>query len=84
MATYQEQIRRRAVEREAKEKAEAERLANQMTPEQIKNWRQILLHMVGPFALLMEDEMVQEFRDRIQARVHEELNAPSAAGDADK
>jgi DNA-binding FadR family transcriptional regulator len=77
MATYQEQIERLRLAREAKEKAEAELLAKQMTPEQIKNFRQVLAHMVGPYAYFMPDAMVQEFRDRIQER----LNAEAVAAD---
>jgi DNA-binding GntR family transcriptional regulator len=78
MATYQEQIERLRLAREAKEKAEAERLAKQMTPEQIKNFRQVLAHMVGPYAYIMPDAMVEEFRDRIQDRI----NAECAAADS--
>jgi hypothetical protein len=75
MATYQEQLERLRREREAKEKAEAERLAKQMTPEQIKNWRGILMNMgLGPYALIMPEEMVQEIRDRIQDRINAECS----------
>lgn len=74
MATYQEQLAKRAAEREAKAKAEAERVANQLNPEQIKMWRQVLVQFVGPFALIMPEPMVQEFRDRFQKRINRECS----------
>jgi hypothetical protein len=43
-----------------------------LTPEQIKNWRNILLGMIGPYALLMPDEEVQQIRDIMQANLSEE------------
>lgn len=78
MATYQEQLDRLRREREAKEKAEAERLAKLMTPEQIKNFRGVLAHMVGPYAYIMPDAMVEEFRDRIQDRINAECVPPDS------
>ena len=38
-----------------------------LTPEQIKNWRNVLASMLGPYAFIMPDEQVQKFRDRLQA-----------------
>lgn len=38
-----------------------------LTPEQIKNWRNVLLGMIGPYAMLMPDADVQMMRDRMQA-----------------
>ena len=38
-----------------------------LTPEQIKNWRTILVLQYGPYALIMPDEQVQLIRDRMQA-----------------
>ena len=72
MATYQEQLARRKAEREAKEKLEAERKARALSPEQIENWRKALTEIVGPFALVMPESMVQEFRDLIQQRLDRE------------
>ena len=40
-----------------------------LTPEQIKNWRNVLVGMVGPYALIMPDADVQKFRDRMQAKM---------------
>lgn len=67
MATYQEQLDKLRQQREAKEKAEAERLAGQLSPKQMKNWREVLVRIVGPYALIMPEAMVQEFRDRFNA-----------------
>ena len=69
MATYQQQLERLRYQREAREKAEAERKANQLTPEQIKHWRLVLCRIVGPGAMLIPDATVQEFRDRGGAKV---------------
>lgn len=75
MATYQEQIERNRKQREEREKAEAERKASQLGPEQIKLWRTVLAQMVGPFAHVMPEAMVQQFRDRIQERLDKEHTA---------
>lgn len=40
-----------------------------LTPEQIKNWRNVLAGMIGPYALLMPDEDVQAARDAAQSRL---------------
>ncbi len=40
-----------------------------LTPEQIKNWRNVLCTMIGPYALLMSDEQVQRIRDTMQQQV---------------
>ena len=61
MATYQEQIAKRAAEREAKTKAE----------DQLKNWRHVLAHMIGPYALIMPENMVRECWDLFQKRLAE-------------
>jgi hypothetical protein len=42
-----------------------------LTPEQIKNWRNALLGMIGPYALLMPDEEVQQMRDNMQSHFSE-------------
>jgi hypothetical protein len=39
-----------------------------MTPEQIKNWRDVLCGMVGPYALIMPEEMIVKFRDKFQEK----------------
>lgn len=40
-----------------------------LTQEQIKNWRTVLIGLVGPWALLMPDAEVQALRDEMQAQV---------------
>jgi hypothetical protein len=49
--------------------------SNKLTPEQIKNWRNVLLGMLGPYALLMPDEDVQKMRDNMQSHFSEPNNA---------
>lgn len=38
-----------------------------LTPEQIQNWRMVLCGMIGPYALIMPAEMVQEWKDKFQS-----------------
>jgi hypothetical protein len=40
-----------------------------LTPIQIENWRQVLCIFLGPLALYMSAEMVQEWKDKLQAQV---------------
>ena len=40
-----------------------------LTPEQIENWRQVLCGMIGPFALIIPAEMIQAYKDKLQAQV---------------
>lgn len=37
-----------------------------LTSKQIENWRNILLGMVGPYALLLTDAEIQQYRDKMQ------------------
>jgi hypothetical protein len=48
VATYQEQLDKLQRQREEREKAETESKARQLTPEQIKHWRMVLVNVVGP------------------------------------
>lgn len=41
-------------------------LQNTLSPEQIQNWRKALVLILGPYALIMPDELVQKFRDKMQ------------------
>ena len=43
-----------------------------MTKEQIKNFREVLCFMVGPYAFLMPDEQVVAMRDAMQTRINSE------------
>lgn len=45
--------------------------SDKLIPEQIKNWRNVLLGMIGPYALMMPDEDVQKMRDNMQAQFSE-------------
>lgn len=37
-----------------------------LTPEQIQNWRAVLCGLVGPYALLMTPEQIQQIRDKME------------------
>ncbi len=52
-------------------------LDGQMTPEQIQNWRTMLVGMIGPYALIMPDEEIQKFRDKLQAKVNIKNDLPN-------
>ena len=41
-------------------------MIDQLTDQQIENWRSVLVGIIGPYALLMPDEQVQALRDRYQ------------------
>ena len=69
MATYQEQIERNRLKAEMRKRKDAENAAKKLSPEQIKNWRQVLANMGIPFAMSMPDEMVQKFKDGIQSKL---------------
>jgi hypothetical protein len=47
-----------------------DKMNNPMTPEQIKNFREVLCGMIGPYALLMPDEQVIRMRDKFQERLN--------------
>jgi hypothetical protein len=46
---------------------------SRLTPEQIQTWRNVLLNMLGPYALIMPDWQVQKMRDVLQARLDKEM-----------
>lgn len=77
MATYQEQLARLRKQREEREKFEAEQRAKQLSPEQVAHWRIVLANMGIPFAMSMSEDMIQKFKDGIQARI---ANIPHTEG----
>lgn len=40
--------------------------SEKLTPEQIKNWRNVLFGMIGSYALIMPEEDIEAFRARMQ------------------
>ena len=42
-----------------------------LSPEQIANWRRVLITMIGPYALMMSDEQIQDYRDKMQQQVND-------------
>lgn len=79
MATYQQQLDKLRLQREAKERAEAASEAAQLSPDQVAHWRLVLANMGIPFAMSMPVDMVQRFRDGLQARVNAEYPSPAAS-----
>lgn len=46
--------------------AEVSGESDKLTPEQITNWRRVLCGMIGPYALIAPDEVIQGLRNRFQ------------------
>ena len=44
---------------------------NTLTPQQILNWRHVLLGMIGPYALIMPAADVQAMRDNLQKHLNQ-------------
>jgi hypothetical protein len=42
-----------------------------LTPEQIDNWRRTMLGIIGPAAVVLPDEYIQAYRDRMQEIAYE-------------
>lgn len=40
-----------------------------LTPEQIENWRFALQYFLGPYALIMPEEQIEQMKDRFQSKV---------------
>jgi hypothetical protein len=51
-----------------------ERQEEKLTPKQIENWRRILCMMIGPYALMMTDEQIQQYRDQMQKKLEATSN----------
>ena len=75
MATYQEQIDNARRAKEAKAKADAEQAAQELSAEQVQNWREALVFMVGPGALYLPESMVRALHKKLSDRLKAE--APS-------
>lgn len=52
-----------------------------LTPEQIQNWRRVMVGMLGPYALIMSDEDVQRMRDKMQEWCNEAALTQGKEGD---
>ena len=39
---------------------------DKLTPAQIENWRNVLFGMLGPYALIMSEDKIHQFRDKYQ------------------
>ena len=49
---------------------ETEKHECKLTPEQIENWRNVLLMTLGPYAMLMTAEQIQKYRDMMQEKAN--------------
>lgn len=47
--------------------AKPDGLVEEMTETQVENWRNVLMQMFGPYALIMSKEQIQAMRDKMQA-----------------
>jgi hypothetical protein len=56
-------------------------MSEPLTDQQVENWRRILTAQLGPYALIMTREQIQEYRDRLQALAY--TANKSALDDAD-
>ena len=48
-------------------------MADSLTPEQIKNWRNALVGMIGPYAPLMSDSDRQMMCEQMQENFNEQI-----------
>lgn len=48
------------------------KMTKKLTSEQIENWRKALVITFGPYAMIMSDEQIQNYHDRMQASIDEE------------
>ena len=44
---------------------------DKLTDVQVENWRKVLANMIGPYALTMPRERIEEFKDAMQKRVYQ-------------
>jgi hypothetical protein len=56
-------------------------MSEKLTDAQIANWRQLLIPMLGPYALIMPAEQVQAFKDKMQADVDSEAAKTATNGE---
>jgi len=45
---------------------------DKLNSEQIKNWRSVLATIIGPYALIMPEEEIEEFRNKLQDGISDE------------
>lgn len=48
-------------------------MSEELTPAQVEHWRKVLFSMVGPYALLMTAEQIQQYRDTFQANINKAI-----------
>lgn len=50
----------------ARSKAVVPATAGRLTPQQVQNWRDVLLVTIGPYATLMSEDQIEEVRQFVQ------------------
>ena len=72
MATLQDELIAKGLAKEmpGRSRIDTNEDSNKLTPEQIKNWREVLCHSLGPYALIAPDEQIQQWRDKLQQDVY--------------
>ena len=43
---------------------------NKLSPEQIENWRKVMVGRLGPYALIMPADQIEVLRDKMQTFVN--------------
>lgn len=48
-----------------------------LTDEQVKNWRNVLLGIIGPYALIMPKEDVKKMAEKFQEEINKHGKSPT-------
>jgi len=43
--------------------------SHKLTPEQVENWRKILVGLIGPYALFLTEDQINDFHDKFQDNI---------------
>jgi hypothetical protein len=46
---------------------------DELTPQQIENWRKVLVGLIGPYALIMPEKDIQATANSMQERIDSEM-----------
>jgi hypothetical protein len=47
-----------------------EQTTEKLTPEQVSNFRKVLVDLIGPWALLLTESEIQNIRDALQKKIN--------------
>jgi hypothetical protein len=45
-----------------------------LTPAQVKNWRNVLIGIIGPYASIMSDDEIEQFKKHVESEVNKQPN----------